>query len=284
MADLADVELGIKSAIVGAIYPYGIGLPSAILDAYGSAIDCKVGRGWPLKGALTADLAAGIANVSIYPQPGSERNTTRFPKDWRELTPAAPTLTLSVAGNALTIGGTVSTPQNIAVILKGALTLYAVQATDTLTTIATAIAALISGATSAGPVITLPTDAGLTTSVAGTGTIWRELRRQERLIDIGLWCNSPAQRDLVAPFVDAVFAALEFVALPDGTAGRILYNRSTVSDHEMTEGLYRRDLIYSVDYPTIQTQTAYQIAAVETQLTGGQSPFDPALPTLTIVI
>ena len=284
MADLYDVENALKSAIVAAVYPGGIGNPSAIVDAVGNAIDCKVLRGWPLKDTLAADLANGIVNVSVFPQPGSERNTTRFTKDWRVLTPAAPTLTLTAAGNTVTVGGSVTVPQSVVIILGGALSLYSVQAGDTLTSIATALASLIAGATNAGPVITLPGSVGLITSVGGTGVIWREVRRQERLIDIGLWCPSPEARDVVAKFVDAIFAAVEFIALPDGTAGRILYNRSTVSDHETTESLYRRDLIYSVDYPTIQTQTAYQIAAYTVDLIGGQSPFDPALPTVVLNI
>jgi hypothetical protein len=268
MADLSDVEATLVGIITGAAYPNGTTEPSAL----SGAVPVKVGRGWPLKDALQADLAAGVANVSVFSQPGAERNTTRFSRAWRQLTAADPTITLTLTDTTVSLGGSVSPPQNIAVITAGVAYVYAIQAGDSLSTIASALAALVPGASSTGPVLTAPNAAELNAHVGGQGSMIRELSRQERLWMISIWCQTPTQRDVVAPFVDTALKGLglanerEFIALPDGSFGRLLYVRSAVIDRDELVGSYRRDLIYSVEYPTTETQGVPQIVTVQVEL------------------
>ena len=61
--------------------------------------------------------------------------------------------------------------------------------------------------------------------------------------------------DLRADVLDAAFAATPFLGLPDGSAARLAYVATTSFDQHEDAGLYRRDLVYSVEFPTTQTTT-----------------------------
>ena len=137
-------------------------------------------------------------------------------------------------------------------------------------------------ATSSGAVVTITGAHQLVARVGGVGSIIRETKRQKRSFQITFWCPNPALRDAIVPPVDQALADLEFLSLPDGSGGRLLYERSTVSDRVEREGLYRRDLIYSVEYPTTETQSAAQIVAEIFNIDGGLDPSAPPVTSFTI--
>lgn len=260
MADLTDVGNALLALAAQTLYPNGTGQPSV------AGFDIRIYQGWPNPQQLDADLKTGIAHVSVYPRT-EERKTTRYLKDWKQLVVNAPTLTLTINGQQVTVGGTVpaaNNPQNVVVIANGQIFAYAATSADTLTSIATAlttlIAAGIAGTSNAGTVITLPDSARITAVRVGTnGTMIRELRRQERLFQIIVWADTPEHRDAVIQPVDVVLAATQFLTLADQTAARVIYKGSPVTDEFQKEKLYRRDLFYTVEYATTQTTTAVQI-------------------------
>ena len=55
----------------------------------------------------------------------------------------------------------------------------------------------------------------------------------------------------MASIVDTALAAMTFIDLPDTSVGRISYRNTAVFDQSQSAILYRRDLVYSVEYPTI---------------------------------
>jgi hypothetical protein len=275
MADLSDVSNVLVSSIAQIAYPNGTGSPSIVATA------CKIYSGWPIPANLDKDLAAGAINISVYPN-DNEQKTTRYPKEWKALPVTIPALTLTVVGTTITVGGTPTSPLNAAALVNGAGYVYAVQSGDSLTSIATGLAALISGATSSGPVITIPGAYQLTARVGAVGTVIRETKRQKRSFQITFWCPNPTVRDQIAAPVDAALADIDFLTLPDGTAGRIIYERSRVSDRVEREGLYRRDLFYSVEYGTTDSLTTAQIVAEIFNITGGIDPSAPAITSFTI--
>lgn len=260
MADITDVGNALVALAAQTLYPNGTGQPSV------AGVDIRVFQGWPNPQQLDADLKAGIGQVSVYPRP-DERNTTRYSKNWQQLSINTPTVTLTIAGQTITVGGTIppsNNPQNVGVIANGSSFLYAVQTSDTLTSIATALSALIaaaiSGTTSSGPVITLPGTARIAAARVGvTGTLASEIRRQERVFQIVIWADTPAHRDAIAQPVDVALAATQFLTLSDGFGARLIYKGSMVSDDYQNEKLYRRDLFYTVEYATTQTVTGTQI-------------------------
>jgi hypothetical protein len=263
MADIIDVQSGIVTLAAAALYPNGTGQPSVA-----NAVPCKVYAGWPAQSQLDADLAAAtpIAHVTVFPR-DEERNTTRFSTDWLVKTEPTPTITLAYALQAITVGGAMPSPfaaHNLAVKINGEYYVYALQAGDTLAIIAAALATLIAvdlpGTTSLGPVITVAAGGRIeAVRVGSIGTNIREIRRQERVFQITIWAATPSNRDSVAAVVDVALASINFLTMPDGFAARIIYRGSPETDSLQKAKLYRRDLLYSVEYATTQTDTGYQV-------------------------
>jgi hypothetical protein len=179
----------------------------------------------------------------------------------------AATLTLTINGQQITVGGAVppaNNPHNLSVLANGKPYVYAVQTSDTLNSIAAALASLIAadipGTGAAGAVVTLPGTGRIGAARVGvTGTAVREVRRQERHFQITVWADTPAHRDAVAQPVDLVLATTKFLTMPDGFAARLIYKNSPISDSLQKTRLFRRDLIYLVEYATTQTETETQI-------------------------
>lgn len=260
MADLTDVGNALVALAAQTLYPNGTGQSSV------AGIGVRVFQGWPNPQQLDADLKAGIGQLSVFPR-DEERNTTRYSKDWKQLSVNTPTVTLTVAGQTIIVGGTIppaNNAQNVGVIANGLSFVYAVQNTDTLTSVATALAALIvagiPGTTSAGAVITLPGAAMIDAARVGvSGTLIREVRRQERLFQISIWTDTPDHRDAITQPVDVAMAATQFLTLTDQSAARLIYKGSMVIDQYQKDKLYRRDLFYTVEYATTQTAAATQV-------------------------
>ena len=221
----------------------------------------KVYRGWPVPAQLDADLAAGVVNVSVYAA-DTESKVTRHQPQWVDLPAPAPTLVLTASGKAVTASGTTGR-YNAAVTTNGQVYVYPVYASDTLQTVAQGLAALIPGATASGATVTAP-GATVSARVGGFGTSVRELKRQKKGYQVTVWAGTPDLRDAVAPPADAALAAVDTLPLPDGTAARLLYERSRSSDRDERDGLYRRDLFYSAEFSTTQSATAARVTA-ETQ-------------------
>lgn len=259
MADLSDVENALGVFVGGVVFPLGV-------SAIGAPV--AVERGWPNSVALDAALGAGKVTVSIYAQQSTERNTTRFREDWQQIAPPAITLTASVSGLSITIGGAVSaSTQVVAVKANNLAYAYTALTTDTPATIAAALAALIPGATSNGAVVTLTGAAQLTARVSGIGSIAREVRRQSRGFQIVVWAPTPALRDTASSLIDSAFAGISTLTMPDGFGANVTYQRTFTSDQGENENLYRRDLFYTIEYATTQTAPGYSVAAMPLALT-----------------
>jgi hypothetical protein len=252
MADISDVLTVLSSLAGAALYPDGTDQPSI------SGHPAMVYPGWPVPNQLNADLASGKSHVSIFPQP-EERNTTRYEAKWETVGINAPTLTLTVDSSTVTIGGSVTTPQSCMVTVNGTAYSYKVLDDDTLDSIAAGMANLVTGATSDGPVVTFQDVHSMAAVVITTGTGVRQLRCQERLIRFTVWAPSPAARDAITKVVDLELATSPRLRMPDGTTARLVYKGSPVTDMLEKSQIYRRDLLYTVEYATTETGTFYTI-------------------------
>jgi hypothetical protein len=288
VADESEVEDALAGVIAATIYPNGTSAASALLSAAG----CRVYRGWPVEANLKSDLARGTANISVFARNGVEIVATRYPPERREISRQAITLTATVSDNTITIDGIVRLPQTIMVRVGHAISVaYAVQVGDTLISIATGIATLLAaqvpGTASGGPVVTLPTSAhaGLITArVTTMGQVAREVKRTDKSFQISLWSPTPQLRDSMAKVVDPALGDLRTIMLPDGSVGWNRYEYTIVMDTPSEEGLYRRDLFYRVEFPTLIVEDAYEIGVVQTNLTGSQEdPFQPPAQTTPVV-
>ena len=274
MADLSDVEAALALLATQALYPSGISLAPAV------AALCKVHRGWPLPRELDADMKAGnIVVVSVFAMRNASRNTSRYPREWQAAqTQPDATMTATVDGAEVTIGGTPSDAQVVALIVDGA-TAYAYRplATDEAADVAAGLADLIDGATAVGAVVTLPGSAPrVVARVEADAVAVRELRRQEHSFTVTVWAPTPALRDAAASVVDTLFAATDRVTLPDGFSARVRYVSTGEDDSPQRGVLFRRDLRFLVEYPTTETMTTPRLAVGVYNLFDNRSPADPA--------
>jgi hypothetical protein len=278
MADFTDVANALRDTIAAALYPNGIGSPSAV------GFGVQVYQGWPEPEKLDADLKAGLGHVSVWPTPNEKPVADHFP-DWQTLSITAPTLTATLAGQAITIGGTVSTPQTAAVAADNLAYAYAVQPADTLSSIAAALAAGLTAAgitaSAAGAVVTLASAKHIAARVGGQGTSYRELRRQERVFQVSCWAPNFTNRDLLSKAVDVALGANWRLQLADGTYGNSSYRGSTQRDEMQKQLVYRRDVLYSVEYATIQTRTDAQVL-IDTLNTSAATVIAASVPVQTI--
>lgn len=248
MADQAEVEAALVGRIVAALYPSGVDQASL------AGAVCRVYRGWPQAAALDADLGAGRVNVTVFPDGTAARDTTRWPENTMTLAGAPPTLSALSSGQGVTFLGEAAPGQVAGVLADGVAVAHRVGVGDTPELVA---AILGQALRDAGRVVAV---SGASLAVPGAGLVLgrvvadqpvlSELRRQEQGFRITAWCPSAASRDLVAGIVDRALAASVWLALGDGSAGLLGYRSSTVFDQSLNARLYRRDLIYAVEYPT----------------------------------
>lgn len=283
MADLADVEKSIVGLIASIIFagPYNSGdyQASIALEAFPpptianpspalTPITTKLYRGWPEEANMDADLALGRAHVSVFPEQGVTQNTTAlFPLNSSVTTIPTATLAWTVVGTTATLSGTITTPQNIAIVVDGLGLSYGVQAGDTLSTAAAALSALIAAkrtATATGPVITIPGSHSISGRVGVVGTTQMIVATQKQGFRVSIWTATPAARDTLSSLIGAGISGLlsatgnptEYITLADGTAAQIVYRTTYVDDRPEKARLWRRDLCYSATYYTTTSISA----------------------------
>ena len=297
MIAVAEVRTALVNAIQAALYPNGTTQPSI------SDTPIKIFAGWPVSADLNADLALGKTNVSVFPKPEG-RNTTRYPEDAKVLVPAVPTLTLTAGtvayvlaedggrllgedgspivseqanSQVVTVGGTISVPQNVGMLVNRKPYSYAVQPNDTLAYIAGSLAALVGedvpGTSVSGPVITVgPTGRIQALRVGASATMGTEVRRQERVVMITVWASTPALRDQIGAALDVALAQIQFLDLPYDYGARLIYKNDNQTDATQKQTIYRWDFNYLVEFPTVVIAQAAQVLFPVTKLS---TPFTP---------
>ena len=289
MADISDVESALVAAVTAAIYPSGTSSPSAIALTNGSTPNCRIYAGWPVPAKLDADMAAGtppgsaaVINVSVMVENGLEKNVTRYPQIWDDQTKVACTLSAAVAANVVTIGGTVTAGHYLTIIAGNNSFSYAALANDTLATIAAALAALMAPAFAVsvtGAAITLPATMGgrITVRSGAPGTIIRELERSNQRFCVTVWAPNNDARGATARLIRPALARIDYLAMPDTSVARLIYESSHDVDRSEKQSIACRDIHYWVEYATTDVQPGYPITSTNSQL----QPEAPNAPDFT---
>ncbi len=262
MADLSDVEREVMNVVVRAIYPGGTTVPSITNG------DVKIYRGWPSPVGLNADLAKGISTVSIFSDPKLTRETTRYPRVWRTSSITAPSLTASTLGRTITFGGIGGAGQVAGITVDTDCYALTLSDSDTPSSVAAFFAKAIVGAIVTGPNIVVPGMGNLCCRVVGSGVSIMETRRQEQRLVVSIWCADPVSRDVLAGNLDCAFSPIDWVHFSDGSAGKLSYRQTSEIDSSENASLYRRDLCYDIEYPTIICKTSSEMLFGSGVLTG----------------
>jgi hypothetical protein len=247
MADQSDVETALADLAVGVLYPGGLAAPSLL------GMACLVYRGWPDGQALERDLAAGMVHVSVFPASGEQRNTTRWAEEFSPLATVAPSLSIGVAGNVATIGGRADPGQLVGLLVDNMAVVHRTRAGDTPAMVAAVLAADIRTRRVAvldGAHVTVPGAGRMIGRVVADQAVLGETRRQRAGFRLSCWCADPVTRDAVAGAIDAAMSLRNFIGLADGMQGRLRHVSTSVFDEGRKAGIFRRDLVYDVEYAT----------------------------------
>jgi phage tail sheath gpL-like len=205
--------------------------------------------------------------VSIFPIGNSDKNTTRFMQYWNLVSLDTATLTATVAANQITIGGTVGTPQAVLITYNGINYGYEVLISDTTSTIAAALAALIPTATAVANVITIAGQIdSLRAVVVVSGLAALEVKRQSKLFYVSVYTPNPDFRDAIADAIDVVLGQAKRLNFPDTTQALITYKGANEQDTFEKNIIYQRDLVYTIEYPTMMYDTYTTIESIHADI------------------
>ncbi|MBN8896686.1 MAG: hypothetical protein BGO51_02100 [Rhodospirillales bacterium 69-11] len=247
MADLADVEDALLQVAAAAFYPAGTNGGSTI------GAECRLYRGWPTPSGLNADLTGGVVNVTIFPSDAAGATLTALPIEYRREAVDSD-FTVAVALGTATFSGSPRDTDCAGVLVDDASYVYRPTAGDTAASVAAHLAQLIQGdrvAYLAGASLTVPNSHRLIARVVSDQVSYREVRRQNRSFVFACWCPTPGLRDAAAQTIDVAMAQSPFLPLADGSSARVSYQNTAQYDQAQNALLYRRDLFYLVEYPTV---------------------------------
>lgn len=258
MADQADVENALASVIADALYPNGTAQASIV------GVECSVARGWPTESGVNAAVNAGNVLITVHQRAGFSRDATRYSRNAFVVSQSAPTVTASVSGFVVTIGGTITAGNIVAILADNIAYTYVVLASDTAATIASALAAEIPNATASGSTITLPSSQPEPQAVVvNGGKIGVEVGRQLAGFQVDVWAPSPALRDSIfATLCPALMFNFRLTLADNSTATLMSFQESGPDDMPSREKMFRRNVLCIFEYPIIYTNAAQAAAAI----------------------
>lgn len=213
----------------------------------------RIMRGWPLDQQLSDDLRAGVANISIFTDTHMAVNTSRFLRMMTEEVTARPaaTMTATVLHNTVTFAGTSSITELIGIGCIAFGYSYRLQVSDTPTTVAAAFAANMPNSTSSGAVLTINTSHLIIATFGSDATTLTELGRQRQIIRVSIWSPTTLLRDRICSALEpAILWQDRLVFAENSISGPILSAGTHVDDCVGKEAMWRRDLLYSIEYAT----------------------------------
>lgn len=253
-------------------------LVTAITDAINAAgAVSKPGQvivGWPLGPELVEIFGQGPGEwqVSVFPQKKGTNNT-RF-RPCRTYKPPTVNLSCGVDGGVVTFSGSVDAGLNVHTVLDTRADAYfATTSGMSLDDCATALAAAVNAldlpgvsATASGAAATISGVGSVVCNIAGVGSSTREVSRIGRDIQISVWASDP---DTVSSIESAItqtigIATAPKLALPDGSLMWVRYAGELWNDESQSSySLYVSHHLMWCEYGIMQTESAYQIGAVE---------------------
>lgn len=246
---------------------------NAAATAILSQINIPVYAGDPLKNDLDTDLRAGnVVHIAVFATRGMTRDSTRLRRDYIGDVLDTPTFILDVSSNTVTITGSVTVGQACMILVDGTGYSYAALSTDTLDTIASALSALIPGASALNNVITIPGNPDIIGRVSVAGKSRRILHSFESLMRARIIAPSNLLRDVIGSAIQIAFATLGdksgyvdyYLPMPDLVSASIKPNAVTEVNTYELDLAFVRDYLYLVEYHVVQTAQYQSIADAET--------------------
>jgi hypothetical protein len=294
MADLSDVTTYLAQQAALAVYPNGPTNPSIAPGAAGfsSAMDVAIYEGWPLPEELEADVlgkrligspatlqprANGpAAQVSVFPMAGTGREVYQIFDDVKVIMAPSFGLTVAVSGasstslnNQVSITGTPNPGEFVTIIGDRRYIFSAGGPTASAILAQLLVQAQVNypGTTLQGPLLTVPASYQLDVRQGGVGLLGKVTHRQCQYVMITVWAPTHKARSVISKAIDTLIKSAIVVVLPDSSAVKIVGDRTTISDEQQNQSIYRRDLIYDCEYGTLLTFPGTTITSVTIPIT-----------------
>lgn len=279
MADLSDLTAYLAGVAAAAVYPNGILQPSV------AAMDVRIFEGWPQAEKLDRDVSGlnddgtartngPAAQVSIYPMPGTGNSVFQIQDRDYVVTPVSLGMAVSVVGNVISVVGQPNAGEFLTLVCDDAVILSRGGASTAALLAALAADAIAAGyaATSDATSLTVPFGHELVVRQGGKAKMGRVINRQCQLIMISVWAPNRIARAQLAAAIDELVKEKVRISLPDTSQAIVKYNRTNVSDEMQTVTVYRRDLIFDVEYATLKIFDAYTVTSVTTTIASLNGP------------
>lgn len=303
MADISDITAYLATTAVNAVYPNGTGAPSV------ANMDCIIFEGWPIPEQLDMDLTGRMlapgpsggppipmprpgglrANVSVFPMAGMNVVPPQILDETYVIVPPVYGLTATMVQNpsggafTITLNGTPTPTEFLTIEIDNFYITSHTGLTNTaiLNSLAADINAFPSLSNALIPGYVATVVGGSTLVITGAAycvprlgvqaTLAKVTHKQRQNIMVTVWAPDHASRTAFAKAIDVLIKQKLTVIMPDTSMALICYNRTNVIDEFEPVAVYRRDLIYQVEYGTLWQFPGTVITSVSTQI----SPLDP---------
>jgi hypothetical protein len=277
MADISDITAYLAATAAGAVYPNGSSNPSV------AGIDVRIFEGWPIADQIDNDLtgfmlnAAGVkvarpngvcANVSVFPMLGAGKPVYQILDETYVIRAPQVTTTVAVAGQVITVTGTLAAKEFLTVVLDDAVVLSrgGANVAAMLTQLAADAVAAGYAATATATTLTIPFKYEMTVRQGGEGILGKVIHRQSQSVMITVWAPTQATRAALAKAIDVAVKKNIRVTMPDTSQAIVVFSRTNVIDDDQAKGLYRRDLIFDVDYATVEQFAGTEITSTKVSI------------------
>lgn len=272
MADISDVTSYLVSAATAAVYPNGTVQPSV------AAMDVRLFEGWPLPDQLDLDLNGKtlvnnvpvartngpLANISVFPMLGTTLASYQIQDNTKVISYPTFGLVVSIVGGVINVSGTPNSGEYLTVIADAnAFSATGASAAAVISALAAFFATKYSGVSSTSSTLTIPYGRTLVVRQGGQGVLGKVTHRQRQSVMVTVWSPTHEVRSILSAAVDNAIKANFKVAMPDTSQILILYNRTNVIDDKQMTTLYRRDLVYDVEYATVLQFPGFVVTTVD---------------------
>lgn len=263
MADLSDVMSKIADLATTACYPSGTsGVSVTTRRIY-------IMQGWPKPQDMDAAMTSNYAIVNIYAIQGSTGLAPQVFEKPQIIVPAVTGLSASidnVTGTIVTLSGTPQLGEYVTLIVDKRSYSYVYATGNTATSFAAGLVALIIGdyplARSDGSSLTIPGSHSIVARIAAPTTLGRTIHRQTQQIRIVVWANNPTDRDTVSAAIDVFLKQNLKISFADTSEALVNYQGTYLDDNLQNTGEYRRDLIFTITYATVEKFPGYMVTSV----------------------
>lgn len=267
MADIVSIARAIVAQMEAITYPNGKGKPSV------TGRPIKIRRGWITEAdysGASCTMGNGTDFITVMDlQGGWRRIDEPLGRPWRQEDTIPATVSIATEGNTAAVALQANaTPSGIVglrirsngtTIPDRSVAAYAVQATDTATTIAAALAAQIPGATSSGPTVTVPDATNLSGAAGGYAPAVRTARRQQQLFQVTVWSASTKARDALGTAVENGMAFIDWLTDVNGSTFQIEARGDWNNDAAQNSGIFMRPFRFLATYDTDMRENMAQM-------------------------